>query len=194
MERVDILIGIVGVLALLATGLGIALYDDGETAYVVRDATADLGSQGPATADTQGTEFAFELPDNALGATFEVTVTAGGQAPTGGAVSVTLVVDEPDGTTSQNTFSFDYAQGSGTGTVTTEGAWTERPEDFRGDEADVEARTKAWPEGVVVTVFVDGPCAGPLPLPVCFDTYEATVAGMADVYQITFAVPDVESR
>lgn len=194
MQRVDILIGIVGVVALLATGLGIALYDDGETNYVVRDADAGLGSQGPVAADTSGTAFSFDLPDNAFQATFEVTVTAGGQAPTGGAVSVTIVVDEPDGSSTQNTFSFDYSAGSGSGSVTTEGDWIERPQDFRGDQSDVDGHRTSWPEGITVTVYVDGPCAGPLPLPVCLDTYEATVSGTAATYEIAPEIPDVETR
>lgn len=192
MEKVDLIIAGVGVVAILATVLGVALYDDGLTAYEVRDGTSDLGTDGPAPVDASGTDFEFMLPNNTLGASFDVTVTVGGQSP-GGAVAVTVVINEPDGTSTTFRDSFNYADGTATFTVASEGAWGEKPEDFRGDDAAVESRTITWDGPAIVEVFVDGPCAGPLPLPTCFDTYEAQVTGTAMTYVITPETPDPET-
>lgn len=193
MEKVDIVIGVVGVLALVATGLGVALYDDAATSYIAQETDMDLGSQGPEAADASGTFFEFDTPDNAFGATFEVTVTASGIANPQASVSVTLVIVGPENSTTETIETFAFGDGSATFTLTSEAAWMDMPEPFRGQDADVEAHTMTWSQPIELQVYVDGPGASPIPIG-GNDSYTAEVTGTAHTYEIVPELPEVEAQ
>ncbi len=191
MEKVDIAIGVVGLVALLVTGLGVALYDDGQTAYSVVMTETDLGTMGPEAAAAAGTDFTFDAPNNTVGATFTVDVAASGQLVNPqGQVTVTIVLEGPDGSSTELVDTFTFSAGGASFTITNEAPWAETPADFEGDADDVESMQVHWDEPITVSVYVDGPGASPLPLP-SDDTYTATVSGTAHTYTIIVDTPDV---
>lgn len=196
MEKVDIVIGVVGIVALVATGLGVAFYDDinGIEEWHIRTYETDLESQSQTgVGDMEEVDFLWDTPRNATGAVLDVTVTVQPGTPLdSGSVTVTLRLQGPgDVDLVSAVDSFDIADGSATFSITGMD-WTETPEDFEGNDADKEDRIRDWDEPFTLAVIVDGPDAlTPLPgFPAA--TFDVEVSGTATVYEAVPDIPDIE--
>lgn len=196
MEKVDIVIGVVGIVALIATGLGVAFYDDINALedWNIQD-TEHSVTAGPEEAeDGLEREFSFTTPDNATGASFEVTITAESQNPAQqGDVTVRLTLTGPDGSQVEETYSFPFEDGSATFPIESLG-WAEVPDGFSGNEDDLDSRSTSWDDDIVLEVIVDGPgTTDPVPLPGApAPTYTAEVSGTIDAYQAVRDRPESE--
>lgn len=196
MEKVDIIIGVVGIVALIATGLGVAFYDDINAIedWQIQETEHEVTAGPESAEDGLERQFTFTTPQNATGASFEVTVTAESQNPAQqGDVTVQLTLTGPDGSEVTETFSFPFSDGSATFTIEALD-WAETPDDFSGNEDDLATYTTEWDEDIVLDVVVDGPgTTDPLPLPgVPGPTYTAEVAGTIHAYQAVLDLPDSE--
>lgn len=196
MEKVDILIGVVGLVALIATGLGVALYDDGAHDYVIGSDTLAV-TAGPEPVDAAGFSFEFVAPDNAYGADLSVRIVASGQANPTDTVTVTINILPPEGsdaqpTTGMESFSFADVQ-AGVDIAVMADDWVELPKAFRGDDAEVDAKTTMWGGPYTVEVFVDAPGTNPLSLVQLGDSYTAEVSGDTLLYTIAPDRPETET-
>lgn len=191
MQKVDIAIAVIGAVALLTTGLGIAFYDEfsGQDDYTVALSETAYAEQGGAVGTTP-TTFTFEAPNNTYGSSFEIVVAFTNQNPAiTGTVTVTATLQglKADQSVECNG-SAQLSAGSLTLTCEDEG-WVELPEDGKYSEEDAEATT---PGGdVTLTVTVSGPGS---PLPIGPNpTYAATINGDALTYALAKENADPEA-
>jgi hypothetical protein len=190
MQKVDIAIVVIGALALLTTGLGIAFYDDvaGQDDYTVMQMTESYAGQDEAVGSTP-TVFTFDAPNNTYGSEFDVTVTFTNQNPgVTGPVTVTGSLEGLDGSTTPCDGNAPLADGSVTFTCKSEG-WIDMPES--GKYTDEEAEATAPGGQVKLTITVTGPgtplALGPQP------TYDAAIEGNALVYHLVRETSDPEA-
>lgn len=195
MQKVDIAIGALGAVALLATGLGIAFYEDInglEDFHVTvhEDQTFEKASE---TVPAGGLEWTFDAPENTFQAGGELTIAWTDTNPgLDGDVDVTVTVTGPDGTTVDTlTETFQYSSNSGTVSLDLTG-WAEVPNGFTGTEDDVEDKTITWGHPLTIEVSITGP-QGPLPIPNDDPTYTAELDGYWHTYSIHRDIPDVEN-
>lgn len=99
MRKADVVLIVLGVLAVWATLAGALAGDRWTDERTVRFATMEvpLGSMGPEPADGAGARLDWTVPPNATAANFVVLLTFQGQAIQGGTAVVSLRVTTPDG-------------------------------------------------------------------------------------------------
>lgn len=188
MQKVDITIAVVGAVALLVTGIGIAFYDADETEFSILETTSAFAQQEKAV-DGSPTEFTFTAPNNTYGAHFDVDVAFTAAPGAQGSVTVTVVLEDINGNTQEFVGSAPVGDGSLTVEAHTMG-WVEIPEDGTySDDEKADATTAGGPVKVTVTATGGG---GILPVGPA-TTFQATVTGDALVYQFGTDAPDLEA-
>ncbi len=192
MEKVDLVIAGLGVIALVATVVGVVTYEDGAHDYSII-ATTEAFDAGQVTA-SQGTPVSVEVDvaNNATHATVVVEASYSGQSVAGGSVTANVRVVGPDGTENTTTQSFTIAPaatGGSLGTIELDSTmWTTVPEGFRGSDDDAAALTTMWETPMLVEVTFEGP-SGPLDN----ISYTAAISGDFHTYAATIDLPDVET-
>ncbi len=163
MQKVDIAIGVLGAVALLATGLGIAFYDDinGLEHYHVDMVETPL-AQDAETVPAGGLTWPYAVPDNAyhLAGDIKVAWTADNPGLSGN-VDVTVVITPPAGDATTLTETFAFADNEGTIAIAMP-KWAEPPTEFTGGADDVDATTMTWDKALTIQITITGP-TGPLP-------------------------------
>lgn len=194
LQKVDAVIAGVGAFALIATALGVLLYDDlaGERDITFPTTTRTLDAQQGVGAPLQ-----FTLPQNATSASLDVLVRFTGQAGQGGTAQITIDVTGPDGLSRQATGTLAIAAGATSAETTVDVpdlAWAQVPEARSGDPAAVD-ETRTWDEPLTVTVTVDAPAdnLGAIPGGAVNYNFQATVTPTVTVYSEAVQQPDVET-
>lgn len=193
MQKVDIAIAALGAVALLATGLGIAFYEEinGLEEYTV-NVSEQQTFEDSGDVPAGGLEWTFDAPENTFHAGGELTIAWTATNPAlSGDVDVTVTVTGPDGTVDELTETFDFADNEGVVSLDLS-AWAEVPETFAGTQDDVEERTINWDDPLTIEISITGP-QGPLPIPQDDPTYTADLAGYWHTYTMSREIPDVEN-
>ncbi len=191
MEKVDIAIAAVGAFALLATGLGVAFYDDLNNLndYTVEASMVDFTAGG----DVPGgvASFDVDVPENMYHAIMDVTVNFASQNPAASCtINVLVRAIAPDGTEVVETSDFEFSSGAGVVHIETE-KFGEEPEDFKGTADDKAAKTLTWDAPLTVELEIqDTGCGAPV-LGVGGATYTADIAGQFHGFSIAGGEPDV---
>ncbi len=161
MEKVDIAIAVVGAVALLATGLGVAFYDDinGLTEYTIESQVVDASGSGSGSSAT----IELDVPDNMYHLMGDITVAFSSPNPAASCtINVDITVTAPTG----ESVAFEGSGGIGDGSVTVpveSVKFGDAPEDFSGDADDKEANTLSWDEPVTIVVnSQDTGCGAPV--------------------------------
>ncbi len=194
MQKVDLVIGGVGVIALIATTLGVVFYDDATGAEDIQLETVtqsdffthDFGAMAAGSTD----ENAFDLPANATGASFEVTFDFAGQTGSGGTVNFAVHLMDPTGNMSQEaTGSMTLGQGATSGSTTVDVplyTWATQPE---------EPTTLDWSQPLTLVVTISAPQGeqfpgvGPLGGVVNY-TFNVSATGDLQLFQEAVSTPD----
>lgn len=190
MQKVDIAIVVIGAVALLTTGLGIAFYDDvaGQDDYTVMQMTEAYAGQNGAVGSTP-TVFTFDAPNNTYGSEFDITVTFTNQNPViTGTVTVSGAIEGLDGSSTTCEGNAALSAGSVTLTCAAEG-WIDAPEAGKYTDEEAEATSPGGP--VHLTLTVTGP-GSPLPLGPQ-PSYSAAIEGNALVYHLAKESADPEA-
>lgn len=163
MQKVDIALGVLGAVALLATGLGIAFYDDinGLEHYHVDMVETPL-NQDAETVPSGGLTWMYDVPDNAYHLAGGIALSWSADNPTlSGDVDVTVVITPPVGDATTLTQTFDFGDNEGT-VVIDMAKWAEPPAEFTGGADDVEDTRITWDEQLTIEITISGP-QGQLP-------------------------------
>ncbi|MGB0652458.1 MAG: hypothetical protein ACPGQL_04595 [Thermoplasmatota archaeon] len=191
MQKVDIAIAVVGVVAVVATLVGIATYEDGANHYTFPETTVALAEQ---TGDVGASPVAFqwEVPANAIGASFTVVVDGTGQAIAGGSGTINVLLTGPDGSTETATGAISFGPGAGSAqaTITIENTWGMAPEELDGTQADADAKSISWDMPIIVEVSAEAPSG---PLAGNGFAFTATLSGEATAFEAVQDTPDAES-
>lgn len=200
MQKVDIVIGVVGALALVATVVGVLLFDSGEAEYGYAFSEADAYNEQERPVSQA---FEWPTPQNATGATFTVEVIcSGGQALAGGDGSITVEITGPDNTTytsEPESFTIDpgmTCDSSSVHTFSVNYTWmTDLPDHFHGTAEEKEAQAKVWDADTVVRITVTSPNdpSSGLPLPGQALSYSAKVSGTATVFHLQTELADPQA-
>lgn len=201
METADIIIAVVGVVALTATTLGVVFYEElsGEQDIEFDSFSRSLGSV-TGQAINGPTNFQFTAGDNATAATFEITVSWTGQSLNGGNAAISVQVTDPNGTVMNEQFSLAVGQnqqgGSGTYTVTVPEFFM-TPGHAHTTDADSFNATQMWDMGYTVRLSVTDPSDGPVPGPVAGQvanySWTADVSGSETYFMHRIAIEDAEN-
>lgn len=188
MQKVDIAIAVVGALALLTTGLGIAFYDDlaGQDDYVIVTGLTAYDQQGDPVSSTP-TVFTFDAPNNTYGSTFDIGVSIGGpgQQAFQGTATVTATIESFNGMVSEDCVGTGTGASGNVALTCAHDGWVEIPEDGTYSEPTSQA---GGPVKVTITVTYSG-AAPVLENP----TFTATVSGSAMTYAFTQETADPEA-
>ncbi len=159
-------IAVVGALAIVATTLGVVLYDEisGNEELTFELVTDEGfyagGTDAPVAGGGPARQFSFAVPDNATSADFSVTVTFRGNSGEGGTAVVSAYFVDPTGNqsnTDQKNLVIPMNSDGATPSVTLKlaGTWAQAPnatETTDADAAAAEATTSY--EGKLITVHV----------------------------------------
>lgn len=188
MQKVDLAIIGLGVVALAATVLGVVFFDElqGDDDIAFPEASSDLPTRGPEALASGAVAFEWDAPDNATGAELEVTVRLadGSIVVTGGEATVRVVLHGPDGSTAayvNETWSIGPgAQPGEQTTVTINSTWLRPPASVKGD-FDMVDETRTWSEPIHLEVRVEAPSATALPVEQY--NFDAEATGSVDTYR-----------
>lgn len=191
-------IAIVGVTAIVATTLGVVLYDEvaGNEQLNFELVTDEGFFSGTETGVSGGPrEFAFALPDNATSAAFDVTVTFKGRAGQGGTVQVSAYFVDPTGNRSnedQKTLTMSANEGPGDAvTLSLAGTWAAMPNgtETTDVEADAKAAATSWDgKPLIVYITISAPAGDGLVgvVPQVNYSYDIALTGDLSRYQRDF--------
>lgn len=195
MQKVDLVIAGVGVLAVLATTLGVVFYDEAvgeETVSFVEVTDEGAFSESPTMASGQQ-EFTFALPDNATGATFTVDVDWTGQAvnPTSSG-SVEVVLIGPDGNQSApQSAAITATRGAASGGIASPVEvtlrWADVPEERQATDGVDETLT--WDQPVTVRITITDPTDTSVAGQGASYSYQVEITG--DVFRFQQAAPEI---
>ncbi len=199
MEKVDIAIAVLGVVALVSTGLGIGLYEDGNVSYTVTTSNDQAISIPAENVPTGGLTWEEDVPMNGYDATGTITIDwSGTTAPdqsfaAGSTVDVVVTVTAPDGSVQElPPQSFAYTDKSGTIDFNVD-SWLEVPSNFDGDAQDLAEREVTWNSPLFIDIVIQGP-QGPIPgQPQDDPVYTAAFDGNWQTYSISQDTPDLET-
>lgn len=194
MKKVDIVIAVLGAVALLATVAGVLLFDDGTQNYQFNEASMSVDTD-PEAVEGGEARFTWPTPQNATGAAFDVEVLCNGGNPIGpGMVSATVELIGPDNSTSTESQEFDVSAQTGCdqalGTISVNLTWAEVPDGFRGTEDDLDDRAMAWTQDIELVVTVEGPNEPGAVLPTQSLQFGAVASGSITAYEAQATVPD----
>lgn len=195
METVDWTIAGIGVVALVATVVGVVLYDDlaGDVDTTFTVAERDLGSLEGAV--DSPASFQFLSGKNATAASFEVQIDFSGQAVQGGSATVNIEVTGPNDAmmtcTPSMTIAGQATSASETFTCALD-AFTDVPADTTESNLP-DAVT--YSEGYTVRVSVTPPSDTTVPVIGAGASYSfsATVTGTESYYHATPVLPETET-
>ncbi len=195
MQKVDLVIVALGVVALAVTAIGVATYEDGDSNYVFVESQVDYdGGSFTATMDTPVTAL-VSTPANATSAHATVTLGYTGQVFSGGSATATITITGPDGTSETLTEAFTVPQGGNGGELGTleihSTMWGEVPAGFSGMPEDRADYALNWDDDLEIILVVEAP-AGPLANLENL-SYTAEVTGWFATYHAVVDLPDVET-
>lgn len=199
MQRVDVLIVAVFVLAAAGSAIGVLTYEDdrGGSAFSVTW-TTETTELGPVDTTLQGAgDAVLEIPvelQNLTSLAFEVTVA--GSAARVQPVQILVTVTGPDNATYEGEGQL-AAGGPGSATIPVEVTLAEVPQETSAPGASFDAAAQALAERHTstegqgtwtITVSVAGSAPGPIA-----ETYSISAAGTAETYrgEVTTSAPDV---
>jgi hypothetical protein len=196
MQKVDIAIASLGAFALIVTGLGIGLYDDGNAEFVVTTSDLQTFSQPVVNVPAGGIAWDLEVPDNGYDAQGTIIIDwSGTTAPAGtfsGNVDVSVTVTGPNGVVEDlDVGSFPYADLSGTIDFNV-ASWLDVPANFAGTQGDADALTHTWNSPLRVEILIQGPM-GAIPGAQDDPAYTAAFDGNWRTYAVTAATPVLEN-
>jgi len=195
MAKVDVLIGAMGGVALLATVLGVVFYEElsGTREYTFLEYAVPLDEREDAVG-AQPTSFIYGTPDNATAIDLSVQVSFSGQAIVGGSATVIVQFLAPDGNVTEKQAELSIARGatSATTTVDLEARWADPPDDVEVEGAlNATAHATSWagmPMEVRITVEPPG-----TEIPALSDyRFTATIDGELRVYRSSVKAADAE--
>lgn len=183
--KAGVIVGILAVVAILGTVLGVAKSDDWASEHTYRfDATQqELPATEPSAAGSAPARFAVPMADNATAARLELRVVFTGQAVQGGSAVVRVKALAPDGQT-VGTVTAPLVVGQGAtaaeATLLLDLAWLPMP----GPVVDTrQPDGHAWTAPLLVDVTVERPAD----LPVATYSFTAQLSGHVDGYVATQA-------
>lgn len=199
MQGVDVVITGVGVVAVVATVLGVVFYD--VAAGVDEISFEEVDIEGSLTDSADGGagmhDLTFDLPDNATAATGEVTVTFTGQAGLGGTVNFDVWFIGPNGTDTSDSRvsgSFTLENGDESGSDTVElplFRWYDVPGPVNATDTEDVDKTVSWDEPLTIRVEITNPEDQLIGAPGNIVTYSYDVEGEVELQQFRIAPRDV---